>query len=161
VLVERRLGAAFSAARSRVRDAQPRIREEVSMPTATGTFEVKHWNEAPYEEREDGAKLTRAEVEQSFSGDVAGEGLAQWLMSYRKDGTARFVGLQRVTGVIGDRRGAFVLETVGDFDGAEARWTATVIPGSGSADLEDLSGSGSFRAPHGSTAEFQLEYELG
>jgi Protein of unknown function (DUF3224) len=131
------------------------------MPTATGSFEVKHWNEADYEERDDGAKLTRAEVEQSFSGDVAGEGAAQWLMSYRKDGTAHFVGLQRVTGVIGDRKGSFVLETVGEFDGAEARWTATVIAGSGAGDLEDLRGSGSFRAPHGSTAEFELEYDLG
>jgi hypothetical protein len=130
------------------------------MPTATGSFEVKHWNEAAYEELDDGAKLTRAEVEQSFTGDVAGEGAAQWLMSYRKDGTAHFVGLQRVTGVIGDRKGSFVLETVGEFDGAEARWSATVIGGSGTGDLEDLRGSGSFRAPHGSTAEFELEYEL-
>jgi hypothetical protein len=131
------------------------------MPTATGSFEVKHWNEAPYEEFDDGAKLARAEVEQSFTGDIAGEGAAQWLMSYRKDGTAHFVGLQRVTGVIGDRKGSFVLETIGEFDGAEARWTATVIGGSGTGDLEHLSGSGGFRAPHGSTAEFELEYELG
>ena len=126
------------------------------MPTATGSFEVKHWNEAPYEEFDEGAKLTRAEVEQSFTGDVAGDGAAQWLMSYRKDGTAHFVGLQRVAGVIGDRKGSFVLETVGDFDGTEARWTATVIRGSGLGDLEDLTGSGSFRAPHGSTAEYEL-----
>lgn len=131
------------------------------MPTATGSFEVKQWNEAPFEEFEEGAKLTRAEVEQSFSGDIAADGAAQWLMSYRKDGTARFVGLQRVTGVIGDRNGSFVLETVGDFDGTEARWTAIVIRGSGTGDFVDLTGSGGFRAPHGSTAEYELEYRLG
>ncbi|HJS25563.1 MAG TPA: DUF3224 domain-containing protein [Actinomycetota bacterium] len=79
---------------------------------------------------------------------------------YRKDGAAHFVGLQRVTGVIGDRKGSFALETVGDFDGAEAGRTATVIRGSGTGDLEDLTGSGGFRAPHGS-AEFELEYQLG
>ena len=50
---------------------------------------------------------------------------------------------------------------MGEFDGAEARWSATVIRGSGAGDLEDLTGSGSFRAPHGSTAEFELEYDLG
>lgn len=131
------------------------------MPTANGHFEVKRWNEAPYEELDDGAKLTRAEVDQAFSGDIEGDGAAQWLMSYRRDGTAHFVGLQRVTGALGDRAGSFVLETVGDFDGAEARWAATVIGGSGTGDLEHLNGSGSFRAPHGSTAEFQLEYQLG
>src|SRR5262245_16764838 len=131
------------------------------MPRARGSFEVKHWNEAPYEELGDGAKLTRAEVDQSFTGDVAGEGAAQWLMSYRRDGTAHFVGLQRVAGVIGDRKGSFVLETVGEFDGAEARWTATVIGGSGTGDLENLNGSGSFRAPHGSAADFDLDYDLG
>jgi len=128
--------------------------------TAKGSFDVTSWDEETYEER-GSAKLTRAQVGQRFEGDVAGDGAAQWLMSYRPDGTARFVGLQRVTGDIVGRKGSFVLETIGDFDGSVAKWDASVVEGSGADGLEGLTGRGSFEAPMGSTASFTLEYELG
>jgi hypothetical protein len=128
--------------------------------TAKGSFEVTSWDEETYEER-GSAKLTRAQVGQRFQGDVAGDGAAQWLMSYRPDGTARFVGLQRVTGEIGGRKGSFVLETIGDFDGSVAKWDASVVEGSGADGLEGLTGGGSFEAPMGSTASFTLDYQLG
>jgi hypothetical protein len=62
------------------------------MPNAQGSFRVTAMNEDRYEELDDGGKLTRAWGEQTFSGDIEGEGTVQWLMSYRSDGTARFVG---------------------------------------------------------------------
>ena len=67
-----------------------------------------------------GGKLTAPSVTQTFTGDVEGDGAVQWLMSYRKDGTADFVGLQRVRGSIGGRTGTFVMETIGEFDGKVA-----------------------------------------
>jgi Protein of unknown function (DUF3224) len=128
------------------------------MVKATGSFELASWDEETYEDLEDGGKLTRASVTQSFTGDIEGDGAVQWLMAYRPDGTAHFVGLQRVRGAIGDRKGAFVLETIGDFDGKLATWRATVVPGSASGDLQGLTGSGDFGAPHGPKATFELEY---
>jgi hypothetical protein len=128
------------------------------MVKATGSFELASWDEETYEELEDGGKLTRASVTQQFSGDVEGDGAVQWLMAYRPDGTAHFVGFQRVRGAIGDRKGTFVLETIGDFDGKLATWRATVVPGSASGDLEGLTGTGEFGAPHGPKATFELEY---
>jgi hypothetical protein len=53
-----------------------------------------------------------------------------------------------------------VLETVGDVDGKIASWTATVVPGSGTRDLSDLSGEGTFAAPMGSTAEFEMHLNV-
>lgn len=129
------------------------------MPKATGSFEVASWDEETYEEVGDG-KLTRASVTQTFTGDVDGEGAVQWLMSYRKDGTAHFVGLQRIRGTIGGRTGTVVLETIGDFDGKVASGTWSVVPGGGSADLQELRGTGSFEAPMGPKASFELDYEL-
>ncbi len=131
------------------------------MAEARGSFEVVAWKEDAYEDRGGGGKLTRAEVSQTFSGDISGEGFAQWLMAYRADGTARFVGLQRVTGTIGGRQGSVVLETAGEFDGHEARWKASVVPGTGTGQLAGMSGDGSFAAPHGSTATFTFSYETG
>ena len=62
---------------------------------ATGTFKIEAWDEHAYSESNDGAKLTRAAVKQAFSGDIEGEGAVEWLMCYRPDQTADFVGLQR------------------------------------------------------------------
>ena len=128
--------------------------------TLSGSFENTSWDEDTVEDLGDGAKLTRAAVTQDFSGDVRGEGAAQWLMAYRPDGTAHFVGLQRVRGSIADRDGTFMLETIGEFDGTVASWTATVVPGSATRGLDGLAGGGSFEAPMGSTATFEMEVEL-
>ena len=130
------------------------------MAKAHGSFEQLSWDEQTVEEFDDGAKLTHAAVTQKFSGDVEGDGAVQWLMSYGEDGSAHFVGLQRVTGTLGGRDGRFVLEVVGDFDGEVATWRATVVPGSATGGLAGLSGEATFSAPHGSTATFNLDYDL-
>jgi hypothetical protein len=65
---------------------------------ATGTFRIEGWDETAYGETGDGGKLTRAAVRQAFSGDIEGEGAVEWLMCYRPDQTADFVGLQRIVG---------------------------------------------------------------
>ena len=118
------------------------------------------WDESPYHESADG-KLTLAVVNQTFSGGVAGQGDSRWLMSYRADGTARFVGLQRVDGAVEGRRGTFVLETAGDFDGKTATWNATVVAGSGTGELAGLRGSGRFGAEHGPEAVYELDLSIG
>jgi hypothetical protein len=128
--------------------------------TAHGSFELSSWDEAPYEETDQGTKLTKAEVSQKFTGDLIGQGTAHWLMFYRSDGTAHFVGLHRIEGTLGDRQGTFVLETSGDFDGTSATWEAIVIAGSGTKDLAGLTGHGEFGAPKGPKATFELDYEL-
>lgn len=125
-----------------------------------GTFELVSWDEASYEEPGDGSKLTMAAVTQKFSGDIEGDGSARWLMAYRPDGTAHFVGLQRVAGLVGESEGDFVLETFGDFDGKVATWVAAVVEGSGRGGLAGISGNGTFGAAQGPTAAFELQLEV-
>ena len=129
------------------------------MATINGSFQVTSWDENAYEERE-GRRLTKASVGQQFEGDIAGEGTAEWLMAYQENGRARFVGLQLVDGEVAGRRGTFVLETAGEFDGGVARWDASVVSGSSTGELAELSGGGRFEAPHGSQASYELELEL-
>lgn len=128
--------------------------------TARGRFEITSWNEAPYKEMDDGRKLSKASVTQRFTGDIEGDGAVEWLMYYRPDKTATFVGLQLVTGTLAGRSGSFVLETRGGYDGTTASWTWSVVPGSGTGDLQGLRGSGDAAAGHGSVADFTLDYEL-
>ncbi len=130
------------------------------MATAKGSFEIKSFNEDAYEEREAGAKLTHAWGDQTFSGDIEGDGAVHWLMSYGPDKTAYFVGIQRIKGKIGGKSGSFIIEATGDFDGAASRGTWTVISGSGSGDLAKVIGKGSFEAPGGPKATYELDYEL-
>jgi len=125
------------------------------MSESKGSFTVEGWDENPYIEA-DGMKMTLAVVKQLFSGAIDGTGEARWLMAYRADGTARFVGLQRVECAIGGRRGSFVMETAGDFDGATARWSGTILDGCGAGELAGASGSGEFAAPFGAEATYEL-----
>jgi hypothetical protein len=127
----------------------------------TGIFKIEGWDESAFSEEEDGRKLTQASVKQSFSGDIEGEGSVEWLMCYRPDETAEFVGLQRIEGRLGDRSGSFVLlQSAGTFDGTEARGRLAVVPGSGTGDLRGLRGEGEFSAPRGGEASITLDYEL-
>jgi hypothetical protein len=127
---------------------------------AEGTFKVQSWAEDAYAEIGEGGKLTRASVTQAFTGDLEGEGAVEWLMAYRADETAHFVGLQHVSGRLAGRAGEFVLETSGAFDGTKAEGQWTVVAGSGSGGLQGLRGSGGFSAPLGSEATITLDYDL-
>ena len=127
---------------------------------AAGGFKVKSWDEKPFKELEGGGKLTRATVTQAFHGDIDGDGEVEFLMSYRLDKTATFVGLQYVSGRIADRFGSFVLQVTGTFDGGTAKGEWSVVRGMGTGDLRDLSGKGRFEAPHGPDATSSLDYEF-
>jgi hypothetical protein len=127
---------------------------------AQGTFEIQSWDENPYAELDDARKLTRASVAQAFNGDLEGEGSVEWLMYYREDKTADFVGLQRFVGRLGSRSGSFVMTTQGTFDGEKAAGELAVVAGSGTEELSGITGGGSFVAPHGSTPSVELDYDL-
>jgi hypothetical protein len=130
------------------------------MTEAKGIFEIADWKEDTYEQLPNGGKLTEARVKQRFTGDVTGEGSVIWLMAYPDPNTAQFVGIQRVVATIDGKRGSFLLETTGSFDGKTAQGEWSVIDGSGTDELAGISGEGMFEAPHGSKATYRLEYEL-
>jgi hypothetical protein len=131
------------------------------MTRAQGKFDIASWDEERSVEIDKTRKLTRAAVTQRFSGDITGDGTVQWLMCYRTDGTADFVGMQYVEGTLGDYKGSFVLETTGSFDGGKASADWTVVSGSGTGELEGVQGTGRMEAAMGATAEYQLDYSLG
>ena len=127
---------------------------------ATATFKVKSWDEKPYDEMDGGPKLTRASITKSFTGDIEGEGALEYLMMYRDDGTASFIGLERITGRVGDRAGSFVLEHAGTSDSSIATATWSVVPGSGTGDLRGLKGVGGFSSGHAESYPMTLDYDF-
>ena len=81
-------------------------------------------------------------------------------MMYRSDGSATFVGLERVVGQIGDKKGSLVLQRTGAFEGGQAKETYTVVAGSATGDLSGLRGEGRSSVGHGMEHPFALDYEL-
>ena len=68
---------------------------------------------------------------------------------------------EAVPGVaIGVSTGAWIVPDPRERAGEVASWTASVVPGSGTDQLAGLTGQGSFRAPHGSKASFDLTYQV-
>ena len=116
--------------------------------------------EDPYEELDGGIKLTHASGAQRFTGDIEGDGAVHWLMLYRTDKTARFVGLQRITGSVAGRRGTFVLTAEGDHAGGSSQIQWTVVSGSGTGDLAGISGTGSMTAPGGAKGTYELDHAV-
>jgi hypothetical protein len=127
---------------------------------ANARFSIKSWDEKPYSEGPDMPKLTRASVTKSYTGDIEGDGQVEYLMMYRSDGSASFVGLERVVGRIAGKTGVFVLQRTGVFESGEAKESYTVIPGSTTGELRGLQGDGLSAVGHGAEHPFTLNYEL-
>ena len=129
--------------------------------TAHARFAIKGWDEKPYSEGQGLPKLTRATVSKTFSGDVEGESQVEYLMMYRSDGSASFVGLERVEGRVNGKAGSFVLQRICTFEGGQAKESYSVVAGSGTGELRTLRGEGTSAVGHGSEHPFTLTYELG
>jgi hypothetical protein len=128
--------------------------------SANARFTITSWDEKPWSEGEDIPRLTRATVIKAFSGDIDGTGQVEYLMMYRKDGSASFVGLERVTGRVSGKTGTFVLQRTGVFENGTATESYVVVPDSGTGELRGLRGEGSSAVGHGNEHPFSLRYHV-
>ena len=125
---------------------------------ANAVITVHKYEPATYEEPADGPALARIHVEESFSGDISGAGAVEFLQAARADGSASFVGIERVTGTLAGREGTFLLQDAGTVEGNVVSGEWFVIPGSATGGLVGLRGEGGFRANLGEGAQVHLDY---
>ncbi len=126
--------------------------------SATGKIEVHTYQPETYEDSGGGTDLVEIHVTEAFHGDIEGEGAVRFLQAVRADGSASFVGIERVTGSVGGRRGTFLLQDAGTVTGSVVSGTWFVIPGSGTGELAGLRGEGGFTANLGENADITLDY---
>jgi hypothetical protein len=119
---------------------------------------VHTYEPAAYEEPAEGPVLTRIHVQERFSGDIQGDGVAEFLQAASADGSASFVGIERVTGTVAGRQGTFLLQDAGTVAGNVVSGEWFVVPGSGTGELAGLRGTGGFRANLGAGAQVHLDY---
>ncbi|MEO7272031.1 MAG: DUF3224 domain-containing protein [Vicinamibacterales bacterium] len=103
---------------------------------ASGTFEVKLNPQAP-----DASGLGRLTIDKTFHGDLEGTSQGQMLAaSTETTGSAGYVAMERVTGILDGRSGTFVLQHTGTMNRGTASLSVTVVPDSGTGQLTGLSG---------------------
>lgn len=130
------------------------------MNRASGKFTVTGGSEQTVRDAPGELKLTRVSGTQRFEGAVEGVGSVEWVFGYRPDRSAVFAGLQRIEGSIGGRTGGFVLESTGQHDGRSSTGRWRIVAGSGTGDLAGIVGEGTFDAPGGPEAAYELDYSL-
>jgi hypothetical protein len=129
------------------------------MKTIDATFGLERWDEHTTFEGSDGRKVTRATVEKRYQGGLEGSGTMEYVMAYAPDGSATFVGLERVDGRLDGHEGTFILEDHGTFRDGVASSTFRIVPGSGTDALAGLSGSATVDAVHADTQAMTISFE--
>ena len=100
-------------------------------------------------------------MKKTYTGDIQGESTVEFVMAYRDDGSATYVGMERVVGSLGGKTGSFVLQSAGTFEGRASRRPAvSVVPGSGTGDLSGLTGTSREEARANEEHAFLLDYEI-
>ena len=105
-------------------------------------------------------KMTESIVRYSYSGTVEGESELRYLMSYR-EADGGFVGMERVEGAVGGKKGSFVFIHTGVFDEHAVSGELTMLDGSGTGELAGITGRGRLRiSGHAEYYEMDLSYSL-
>jgi hypothetical protein len=127
---------------------------------AEAEFKITNWDERPYRQEPGERMLTRASITKTYQGDIQGEASLEYLMMYRENESASFVGHERIKGQLAGRSGSFVLQHIGTYDDGVAKASLTVIPGSGTGELSGLIGEGEFEAGHAESHPLSLNYDF-
>jgi hypothetical protein len=135
------------------------------MPTqTTGHFTFANWEERTVSSDDVSPKLAHACVTNTFSGGIeATDTTCEYTIAYVTEKTGTFTGMEVLTGRLDGRDGAFVVEQRGSFDAdGTVHCTFEVVPGTGTAELTGLRGTGSFTAHHGEpSVSYTFHYDLG
>jgi hypothetical protein len=125
---------------------------------ASAPFTNDRYDEEPYGEA-DGAELSRVHISRTFTGDLEGSGAAE-LMIAKSEGGGGYVGHDRITGSLQGRSGAFVFQHTGLMGPDGVTNTGTIVPGTGTGELEGITGDGTMLADDEGNHTLTLEYEL-
>jgi hypothetical protein len=136
--------------------AAPAVRSPV-MSHAVGTFDVQITPVAPAPDAPAGAP-GRMLLAKTFHGGFEGSGAGE-MLGVLKDGSGAYVAMERVTGVLDGRQGAFALVHRGVMDAGAQDLLITIVPGSGEGELAGISGVFHLTIVEGEH-RYDLEYSL-
>ena len=116
---------------------------------AKGTFVVK-LSPLPFEGTAEGTTLGRMSIDKEISGDLVATTKGQMLSAVTgTPGSAGYVAIEHVDGMLDGRRGTFVLQHTGTMNRGSPSLSVTVVPDSGTSELTGLSGTFDIRVVDG------------
>jgi hypothetical protein len=128
------------------------------LTNASGPFEVKLTPQPP-EPEEDGS-LARMTIDKQFHGDLEATSKGKMLSAGTSvKGSAGYVAIEKVSGVLHGLSGAFVLQHTGIMNRGTPQLTITVMPDSGTDQLVGLSGRMTIHIADGKHY-YEFEYTL-
>jgi hypothetical protein len=125
---------------------------------ASAPFTNDRYDEEPYGEA-DGAEVSRVHISRTFTGDLEGSSVAELLIA-KSEGGGGYVGHDRVTGTLQGKPGSFVFQHTGLMGPEGVTNTGTIVPGTGTGELEGISGEGTMLADDEENHTLTLVYEL-
>jgi hypothetical protein len=134
------------------------------MTTTTGRFDLTSWDEEAISGGTgdaEGTKLVRVRNTKSFAGGIAGTSGAELLQALAPDGSAAYVGIERVTAEVDGRRGTFVVRHSAVADAAGGGdFRVDVVPGTGTGGLAGLRGELAIVRSGDGEHSYTFDYEL-
>ncbi len=125
-----------------------------------GSFEITMHPEPPYE-MVDGVSLARIRFDKRFAGALDATSMVHMIGARTNvEGSAGYVAMERVTGVLAGRRGTFVLQHRGLMTRGAPTLDVTVVPDSGTGELAGLTGRMDIQIREGQHF-YELTYQLG
>jgi len=125
---------------------------------ASSSFTNDRYDEDPYAAA-DGTELSRVHISRTFTGDLEGESTAE-LMIAKSEGGGGYIGHDRIAGTLGGKSGSFVFQHGGIMGPAGVSNTGTIVPGTGTGELEGISGEGTMLADDEGNHTLTLTYVL-
>jgi hypothetical protein len=123
---------------------------------ATGTFETSF---EPLPTDDD--TVGRMRITKVITGDLEAEGRAEMLsVGTAVEGSAGYVAIDRITGTLHGRKGAFVLQHSGLMARGEGTLTVVVVPDSGTGELDGLRGDFDIQIVDG-RHHYVFDYTIG
>jgi hypothetical protein len=108
---------------------------------AQGTFDVKTTPIAA-DEATAGTPIGRFALDKEFHGDLEAKSKGEMLGAGDPGkGSAGYVAIEHVTGTLNGLSGSFALQHIGSMDASGFKLSVTVVPGSGTAQLNGIAGT--------------------
>ena len=128
------------------------------MPRAAGPFEVK-LNPLPTFAEAEGT-LGHLSIDKQFRGDLEATSVGEMLTAGSSvKGSAAYVAIERVSGTLHGKQGSFALHHRGVMSNGEGELSVVVAPGSGTGELQGLTGEMAIIVGGGKHT-YELEYTL-
>ncbi|MDR7121072.1 DUF3224 domain-containing protein [Rheinheimera soli] len=129
-------------------------RQEQKVKQLKGSFQITDWKESINKSFDDGAKLSKALVSQTYSGDITGSSEVQYQLSYETTGDACFNGFEFISGTIGDTPCKLTLKHDGTFEKGIAKSQFGIV--SSATHPEWVGVTGFFTSTEGGQANYLI-----